>query len=383
MGFNDTLAMPSSYYVATANSWTESPALVGEHRVDLVVVGGGCTGLSAALHAARQGLSVVLLEGGKIGWGASGRNGGQIIPGLRKGAADLVKTLGIERARALLGLAFEARDLVRAARMLADAGERELMRTFVLAADDTLPSSEEYVLLYDLAKQYGDTDLAMRVGRAGAQRGFILFERAYPVLMPPTGPDLPEPAFSLAIMRQESNFDPGQRSGPGARGLMQVMPSTASAIARRIGVGYSAARLNEPEYNMKLGTAVLQQMTNEQGGSYALTAASYNAGPGRAAQWVGACGDPRGGTTDPTDFIECISISETRNYVMRILETTQVYRARLNGGTAPLQLTADLKRGGWTPGSSPSGPGPQPYTASPSPYFQNGGAAATSSPSRR
>ena len=278
---------------------------------------------------------------------------------------------------------FEGRDLVRAARMLADAGERELMRTFVLAADDTLPSSEEYVLLYDLAKQYGDTDLAMRVGRAGAQRGFILFERAYPVLMPPTGPDLPEPAFSLAIMRQESNFDPGQRSGPGARGLMQVMPSTASAIARRIGVGYSAARLNEPEYNMKLGTAVLQQMTNEQGGSYALTAASYNAGPGRAAQWVGACGDPRGGTTDPTDFIECISISETRNYVMRILETTQVYRARLNGGTAPLQLTADLKRGGWTPGSSPSGPGPQPYTASPSPYFQNGGAAATSSPSRR
>ena len=84
---------------------------------------------------------------------------------------------------------------------------------------------------------------------------------------------------------------------------MQVMPSTASAIARRIGVAYSPARLNEPEYNMRLGTAVLQQMTNEQGGSYALTAASYNAGPGRAAQWVGACGDPRGGTTDPTDFI--------------------------------------------------------------------------------
>ncbi len=112
MGFNDTLAMPSSYYVATAAPWIECPALVGEHRADLVVVGGGCTGLSAALYAARQGLSVVLLEGGKIGWGASGRNGGQIIPGLRKGAADLVKTLGVERARALLGLAFEARDLV-------------------------------------------------------------------------------------------------------------------------------------------------------------------------------------------------------------------------------------------------------------------------------
>lgn len=277
---------------------------------------------------------------------------------------------------------FEGRDLVRAARLLADAGERELVRTFVLAADDSLPNAEEYALLYDLAKQYGDMDLAMRVARAGAQRGFILFERAYPILMPPTGPDLPEPAFSLAIMRQESNFDPGQRSGPGARGLMQVMPSTASAIARRIGVPYSPARLNDPEYNMKLGTAVLQQMTSDQGGSYALTAASYNAGPGRAAQWVSACGDPRGGSTDPTDFIECISISETRNYVMRILETTQVYRARLNGGTAPLQLTADLKRGGWTPGASQTGPGPQPYSPSPSPYFQNGQPAGTGSSKR-
>ena len=112
MGFNDTLAMPSSYYVATANPWTQCGPLIGDHRADLVVVGGGCTGLSAALHAARQGLSVVLLEGGKIGWGASGRNGGQIIPGLRKGAADLVKVLGVERARVMLNLAFEARDLV-------------------------------------------------------------------------------------------------------------------------------------------------------------------------------------------------------------------------------------------------------------------------------
>jgi soluble lytic murein transglycosylase len=276
---------------------------------------------------------------------------------------------------------FEQRDLVRAARMLADAGERELLRTFVLAADDTLPSAEEYALLVDLAKQYGDQDLAMRVARAGAQRGFVLAERAYPLLAPPTGPDLPEPALSLAIMRQESNFDPGQRSGPGARGLMQVMPSTASATARRVGIGYSASRLNEPEYNMRLGTAVLQQMLNDQGGSYVLTAASYNAGPGRAAQWVASCGDPRGAATDPADFIECISISETRNYVMRILETTQVYRARLNGGSAPLQLTADLKRGQWTAGSSATGPGPQPYTASPSPYFQN--QAPTTSPSKR
>jgi gamma-glutamylputrescine oxidase len=112
VGFNDGLAMTSSYYVATANPWREQPPLEGEREADLVVVGGGCTGLSTALHAARAGLSVVVLEGGRVGWGASGRNGGQMIPGLRKGAAELVKVYGVERARALLDLAFEARDLV-------------------------------------------------------------------------------------------------------------------------------------------------------------------------------------------------------------------------------------------------------------------------------
>jgi soluble lytic murein transglycosylase len=95
---------------------------------------------------------------------------------------------------------------------------------------------------------------------------------------------------------------------------------------------------------------------------------------------VASCGDPRGSSTDAADFIECISISETRNYVMRILETTQVYRARLAGGSAPLTLSADLKRGQWTPGGA-TGPGPQPYTAAPSPYFQGGATpAATATP---
>jgi len=112
VGFNDDLAMPASYYAATAGPWAAAPPLAGEAAADLVVVGGGCTGLAAALFAARAGLSVILLEGGRVGWGASGRNGGQMIPGLRKGAVDLVKMLGAERARALLDVAFEARGLV-------------------------------------------------------------------------------------------------------------------------------------------------------------------------------------------------------------------------------------------------------------------------------
>ena len=110
-GFNATLGVDRSYYVATANAFAPAPCLTGEVEADLCIVGGGCTGLSAALHARERGLSVVLLEGGRIGWGASGRNGGQMIPGLRKSALELVGLYGKERARALFGLSVEAMDL--------------------------------------------------------------------------------------------------------------------------------------------------------------------------------------------------------------------------------------------------------------------------------
>ena len=112
MGFNAGLNMAGSYYAATAAPFAPCPPLAGEVEADLVVVGGGCTGLSTALHAVRAGLSVVLLEGGRVGWGASGRNGGQMIPGLRKGALELVALYGRERAKALFDLAIEARGLV-------------------------------------------------------------------------------------------------------------------------------------------------------------------------------------------------------------------------------------------------------------------------------
>jgi gamma-glutamylputrescine oxidase len=110
--FNDSLGMAGSYYAATANPAPAAPRLEGAHTADLVVVGGGGTGLSAALSAAEHGLSVILVEGGRTGWGASGRNGGQMIPGLRKGAVELVATYGRDHARRLFDLAIAARDEV-------------------------------------------------------------------------------------------------------------------------------------------------------------------------------------------------------------------------------------------------------------------------------
>ncbi len=104
---------PPSYYAATALSVAASPSLAGSTNADVCIIGGGYTGLSAALHLAQQGLSVVLLEAVKVGWGASGRNGGHVSIGQRVSQLTLEKKLGAEKARQLWSLGLEAVDLVR------------------------------------------------------------------------------------------------------------------------------------------------------------------------------------------------------------------------------------------------------------------------------
>jgi len=240
---------------------------------------------------------------------------------------------------------FEGRDIVKAARMLNAVGAVDAFKAFVLAADDLLPNAAEEAMLFDLALTTGDQDLAMRAARTAATRGFILPQRGYPIISTPEMPTSAETAFTLSIARQESNFTPTARSGVGARGMMQLMPATARLTARRIGEPYAESRLIDPQYNMRLGSAYLGRMIDTFSGSYLMAAAAYNAGPSRPLEWAGFCGDPRNSSNDPLDYIECIPFSETRNYVMRTLESTVVYRARLNGGTAPLTLWSDLKRG--------------------------------------
>ncbi|HWA20850.1 MAG TPA: FAD-binding oxidoreductase [Caulobacterales bacterium] len=114
MSADPALGMAHSYYAATATPCSSILHSGGEREADLCVIGGGLTGLSTALSAAERGLSVILLEAERIGWGASGRSGGQLIPGWRKGAAELVKRYGEQDARALFALSREARDLVLA-----------------------------------------------------------------------------------------------------------------------------------------------------------------------------------------------------------------------------------------------------------------------------
>ncbi len=244
---------------------------------------------------------------------------------------------------------FEANEVVRAARILGETGEMSLYRVFAYHLDDTLPGIMDLALLMDMTRGYGDGFGAMMVGRAASQRGFLMPERQYPIRIPPEVAGAAPLPFTLAITRQESSFDPRARSAADARGMMQFLPSTASGVARRLGMSYSAERLWDPDYNMTLGSYHLGELMSQFSGSMLLTTVGYNAGPARPPQWVARCGDPRGGVAgggiDPVDFIECAPFTETRNYMMRVMENMAVYKARLSGGSAPLTTSSDIARG--------------------------------------
>lgn len=245
---------------------------------------------------------------------------------------------------------FESNEVVRALRILGETGETSLFRVFAYQLDDDLPDATDLAQLMDLSRAYGEGFTAMMVGRAASQRGYLMPERQYPIRIPPQVAGAAPIEFTLAITRQESSFDPRARSHADARGMMQFLPATASGVARRLGMSYSAERLWEPDYNMTLGSYHLGELMNNFGGSMLLATVGYNAGPARPPQWVARCGEPRAGVVDPTDFIECAPFTETRNYMMRVMENMQIYKAWLNGGTGPLTLSQDLRRG------SPAGP---------------------------
>ncbi|MEQ1539746.1 MAG: FAD-binding oxidoreductase, partial [Sphingorhabdus sp.] len=95
----------NSYYAATANAWETQRPFTGEGKYDVAVIGGGFTGLSAALGCAEKGLKVALFEAKTIGFGASGRNGGQLIPGLRWSMREIDEEFGRERSQTIFDLA--------------------------------------------------------------------------------------------------------------------------------------------------------------------------------------------------------------------------------------------------------------------------------------
>jgi soluble lytic murein transglycosylase len=209
---------------------------------------------------------------------------------------------------------------------------------------DLAKTPTEHRLTAELAASLGRNDLMVATAKASRQDGVEMVDQLYPVLSVPAG-DRPEAALTLAIIRQESAFQADALSSAGALGLMQLMPATAKSVATSIGLPYSKPRLtSDPTYNMMLGRAYIGHLIEDYGGSYVLAIAGYNAGPRRVAEWIGRNRDPRMKSVDAVDWVESIPISETRNYVQRVLENVQVYRNRLGGTQIAVSIEQDLKR---------------------------------------
>jgi soluble lytic murein transglycosylase len=243
---------------------------------------------------------------------------------------------------------FNAHPLVRAAIFAhhADVG-RGITRIIVAHLRSALKSEAEMAMLAHLANAIGDYQMAVRVGKSGVARGMNLYTYSYPVHPFPEYKPLrrsPERALLLAIVRQESEFNSEIVSHAGARGLMQVMPITARHICRDHKIKCDIPRLvKDTSYNAMIGSAYIGDRKEEFDGSYVLTLAGYNAGPGRTRQWMRRFGDPRTKDIDPIDWIEMIPFEETRDYVKKVLSNVQMYRARL-GEPTPVRLVSDLKR---------------------------------------
>lgn len=194
---------------------------------------------------------------------------------------------------------------------------------------------------------------ALRLAKAAAAKGAVYPAAYFPLTGLETKPLGLPPELVMAIARRESEFNHTVSSHAGALGLMQVMPDTARAMARKLGEPFDQARLTrDAAYNARLGAAYLQGLRERFGPSVALVAAGYNAGPGRSARWLQDFGDLRG-AVDPVDWVEMIPFDETRNYVMRVAESLPVYRARIKGAAVPLVPTWDLTGGGAMPAPAP------------------------------
>ncbi len=246
---------------------------------------------------------------------------------------------------------FRADPLVRASFALGDLGDRQRQSIFLRALADRAVTLTDQALVAGLAKPLGRPDLGVFAGKAARGGGDLaLFDTAFPML------ELPE-SFNAnwtmihAIARQESQFDRSAVSSANAQGLMQLLPSTAAEQAAKLGLPASTSRLtSDPIYNVTLGSAYFSRLRDNFAGSHVLAVAGYNAGPGNVRKFLAVNGDPRQGI-DMIDWIEAIPLSETRNYVQRVLENAVIYDM-LHPQTAVMPTTNRLSAylGKRTPG---------------------------------
>ena len=242
---------------------------------------------------------------------------------------------------------FAQTPLFRAGVLLLAAGQLSLSERFFVALAETLDEDDLRRLGHAL-EELDAPHLQVMVGKAAAGRGIVV-PGPYYALHPMHRMDMPVPTeLALAIARRESEFDAAVQSGAGAQGLMQLMPGTASDMARALGLENPRGRaLNDWQFNAQLGAAYLAGLIERFDGNVVMVAAGYNAGPGRPLRWMEEMGDPRGsGEDEIVDWIEHIPFRETRNYVMRVAESLPVYRARLGKPPLPVPFGQELSGAG-------------------------------------
>ncbi|MDG2404639.1 MAG: lytic transglycosylase domain-containing protein, partial [Paracoccaceae bacterium] len=237
---------------------------------------------------------------------------------------------------------FTKTSVFNAALLLLTAEQPKLAERFITHLAESL-TRRELGQLGKLLAELRDPHLQVKVGKRAAQFGHTI-AAPYFALHPLINRTYPVPTeLMLAIARRESEFNTTIVSQAGARGLMQILPSTAKQTAKSIKVKFSANRLlTDWKYNALIGGGYLAQLSRQFDGNPVLIAAAYNAGPARARKWIKKFGDPRKKSVDVIDWIELIPYSETRNYIMRVTESLPIYRARLGRKPLPISFHKEL-----------------------------------------
>ncbi len=196
-------------------------------------------------------------------------------------------------------------------------------------ANDNIENGSE-ILAAQLATNIDRFDFAIQIAKIASYEKRFHNKFNYPIISTPkyiNGRKIPETAFILSIIRQESEFDLSANSHAGAKGLMQLMPYTAKVVAKQAKLPYSKSRLTkDAEYNINLGSHYIAGLILDYDGAYPFAVAAYNAGPKRVKYWKKINKNPQKNQIDYINWIELIKFRETRNYVQRVLENYNVYR---------------------------------------------------------
>ncbi len=196
-------------------------------------------------------------------------------------------------------------------------------------ANDNIENGSE-ILAAQLATSIDRFDFAIQIAKIASYEKRFHNKFNYPIISTPkyiNGRKIPETAFILSIIRQESEFDLSANSHAGAKGLMQLMPYTAKVVAKQAKLPYSKSRLTkDAEYNINLGSHYIAGLILDYDGAYPFAVAAYNAGPKRVKYWKKINKNPQKKQIDYINWIELIKFRETRNYVQRVLENYNVYR---------------------------------------------------------